>query len=787
LVMQAVVVFGVAGTVWIIGGDTYKEGVFLYKHFFILSAGVVGGAIVAAGYLADWLIWRDLRKNSNNYGEALTKAELFTSRDRLPSLGWRTLFTSFVTVIIGAPLQLLILPAILALFAPPHLLKHFVIAGFLASYFVLLMGGIDTRLDTMWRLLQSFLFRGGALLVSLTVIAIAAARFFDFTYVTTVFDTAEGLVITLMLLNVYVLFWWYDYWVNRLLAQELLRIIKPDEVSAAQIPYLIESSYKATSVPIDNRVLQIHGESRFVAIRDIPNGKDGPYFQAYPMDKLFESLAIDGAPGGKATPSPSLIAKRIFYHKCLAGILLVGLAWLVGWHIHTGIQEAQLTVDNSTRPTLQLANLLVDRDRQLEKRPALVIAASGGGTRAALYTAAVIEGLENIKLARDVIMGSGVSGGGAALAYFAGKRPELVGSQGKAWDGFFAKMKQAFIKDVLNGSLEWRIVSRYRLGQLLYESFMRRWELPEDRNKLSEVKDFGLILNTAVAGKFQCDPTSEECLRLSLIEAEHRFRKKMTSTELAGSRLILTNLNLARGADFMPSIRETGGPTGLPVLVVDDAVTRLEAAAALNANFPPVFSNAAVDVAKRSRYWVTDGGAADNRGIEMLLYALRQTLESPSQLQDLASGERLPKITVVVADASAFSIAFHQDRGLSTVAGAGKQFASLLVAEQLRSIRALYEQNGCPENFRFVYLPMPLCLRESGSFGTHWMLQPTIKIQSGSGESRTLSGDEMIQLLRVLHGNGQSDQLSHSAQAVLDWARKDEGWISGARELGLAP
>jgi len=34
---------------------------------------------------------------------------------------------------------------------------------------------------------------------------------------------------------------------------------------------------------------------------------------------------------------------------------------------------------------------------------------------------------------------------------------------------------------------------------------------------------------------------------------------------------------------------------------------------ALNANFPPVFSNAPVDVDQRTRYWVTDGGAADNR------------------------------------------------------------------------------------------------------------------------------------------------------------------------------
>jgi hypothetical protein len=116
---------------------------------------------------------------------------------------------------------------------------------------------------------------------------------------------------------------------------------------------------------------------------------------------------------------------------------------------------------------------------------------------------------------------------------------------------------------------------------------------------------------------------------------------------------------------------------------------------------------------------------------------------------------------------------------------AGSSFGSIIIlmAEQLRSIRALYEKKGCSEKFQFVYLPMPLCLRESGSFGTHWMLQPKIRVESKTADSRTLSGEEIIKLLRVLHG--QSEALSADGRTVLEWAREDEGWSSGARELGL--
>lgn len=773
LLLQVTVVLGIAVIVWMAGGDIYRKGGGVYRHLFIAAAFVVCAALVVAGLFSSW-VWSRLQIHKN-YDEAITRTELFASRDVLIPLGWGQLARSFLTVIQGAPLQLLLLPSILSLLVPSDLLLRIAIGSLVVSYCVLLMGGFNSRLNQMWCLFQSVFFRGGALLVSLVVITLAATRLYGVTYVTTIFDTAEGIVIALLLFSAYVLFWWYDYWVNRLLAQELLRLLNLHAFCDVQIPYPIDADCVKTRVLRDGRVLQIHGASRFIVIG---SSKEYPCcFQAYPFEKLFESLAIAGFPGGKASPSPGQIAERIFDFKCLAGTCLALLSVLAAVYIHCGAQAPQLTADDRIRPKLQLEQLINEHARTRADRPALIIAASGGGTRAALYTAAVMEGLAERGQIQDVIMGSGVSGGGAALAYFAGNRPALVESREDAWEKFFWKFKQPFIKDVLNGALEWRIVSSSRLGVLLTESFEQRWDLDENRNELGEVQDFGLILNTSIAGRFACE--SEDCSRLPLIDAERRFRKQMTHSELSGGRLILTNLSLRR--DFVPPVVEPGGPEGLPV-VVDDPKTRLEVAAALNANFPPVFPNAAIDVNGKSRYWVTDGGVVDNRGIEMLLYALRDALRDP---KGLMRNGRLPAITVVVLDASAFSNQYSQDRGVGTVMGAGAQYTSLVVEEQLRSICALYAQEGQSNRFRFVYLPMPLCLRASGSFGTHWMLQPNINVDLGPHDNRSIKGGEMVDLLRVMNSTGQSRRLSPDARAILEHAVKDARWSNGAKQLGF--
>lgn len=168
------------------------------------------------------------------------------------------LLRAFLTVAPGAPLQLLLIPALVALVAPRDIRYTLTISALIASYLILFMAGMDPRLNYSWRMLQQAFFRGVAFVVSLIIIALAAMRLFDVSYVSTVFDTAEGIVIALILFGAYVLLWWYDYWVNRLLAQELLKLLDRKNANDGKIPYAIAPDSVKTSVFKEGRVLQVH-------------------------------------------------------------------------------------------------------------------------------------------------------------------------------------------------------------------------------------------------------------------------------------------------------------------------------------------------------------------------------------------------------------------------------------------------------------------------------------------------------------------------------------------------
>ena len=141
--------------------------------------------------------------------------------------------------------------------------------------------------------------------------------------------------------------------------------------------------------------------------------------------------------------------------------------------------------------------------------------------------------------------------------------------------------------------------------------------VPPRKRTFGEVDGFGLILNTALAGYLQ----SEACTQPENFPEAAAACRKLTDGSIAGGRLIFTNL-----ADES-SFSSQGSDQDLPYVVIQEPAVSLNIAAALNANFPPVFSNAAVDVDSKHRYWVTDGGVVDNRGLISLLLALKGALE----------------------------------------------------------------------------------------------------------------------------------------------------------------
>jgi len=233
--------------------------------------------------------------------------------------------------------------------------------------------------------------------------------------------------------------------------------------------------------------------------------------------------------------------------------------------------------------------------------------------------------------------------------------------------------------------------------------------------------------------------------------------------------------------------------------------TAVTAAAALNANFPPVFANGAVDIVSNNskdvleRYWVTDGGATDNRGIISLLYALQSALDEQTKTcgnKCKSYAMQRPEIHIVIADASAATIDYSADRGVGSKFGAAQKFASQLMLKQIAQAKKAYDDMG--GEIHEHYLSMPAVLRMRGGLGTHWMMpvQVTLKdiTEPDPNKARTLTIDRLplISLITQLHdSNTDKCDEPHSANkpesdTPEQWVRADPhacAWARLAKEL----
>jgi hypothetical protein len=382
-----------------------------------------------------------------------------------------------------------------------------------------------------------------------------------------------------------------------------------------------------------------------------------------------------------------------------------------------------------------------------EPEPVILLAASGGGSRAALYIVSVLQGLAKLDRLDNVKLVSGVSGGGAAIAYFYGHRDELLKtSHGQPWADFYDAVSKGFIVRCLRGSGERRIAGGIRLGTLLDEGFQDHFfggSAPTIGGK-----DIGVLFNTAVAGEVH--PPQSSNIDLALWAQEYPKRAKSWS---AGTRLIVSNI---LEATLLQDIHDVPRD-GLRYTSVVHPDAKLSTAAALNANFPPVFSNAAVDI-DGHRYWVTDGGAMDNRGLITLLYVLREALNAQLNMQ----GENkfvYPDIHIIVADASATSFDYTSKRGFGALFGSSRKLATGLIDALSEEVQALYTRiHGQNEPKIHIHnLSMPLTLRARGGLGTHWVMPVMARFSSctkedpGDDDWLILTRNQIVRAIAGLH------------------------------------
>ncbi|MGH1440029.1 MAG: hypothetical protein ACRBBR_07975 [Cellvibrionaceae bacterium] len=799
-------------------GATEADNTIYYHGFFVFGLILLLFAWLAKPF-ALLLLKKFVRENSGQIQKALANTELFKS-PKAPQFLHSKIFFAGISAITHYPLHLLLLPSLLILFLKDvgSNASYWLIGSALALSFMLsFWGSMHSRWNNMFQLITRISMRGGMLVVSVAIIFLAIARLLDIGYVTTVMDGTPLTVIPYFA-AFYFYFLAYEYWANRSFNEILLPIFGPRN-DYGRIKFDIDPSAKGKNIRIEHhdRYLQFHGIDRFLVTGKIENNSKKQYgYEAYNRETLFRRLLESDIGQGddeeKRVKSRAILRRlcrltHIYFSTLNILLVLAVMTFfaLANYNEHQQpVWKADFTQTN--KATFSLSDAL--HQQANDKQPAILLAASGGGTRAALYTSSVLYGLNKLKQDQNIIMGSGVSGGGASLAYFAFDRHNLIdpserkyeqdvdrcsnryahnhytfseSKQDQSWKCYFEKISRPFIKDVIQGTAEWRIAGAVSNGTLLAESLARNFKAgASDHDKVNQnvtfgdLNNFGLMLNTAlVAHPYEY---SEE---LSDLYAKQSVSQDGFYTIHGGSRLVFTNLLETSAFPTTENIKKIDKEIDaedifLKYEIVQDAHMPLTVAAALNANFPPVFSNSLVvkkELLKQERaeketaYYVTDGGAVENRGILSLLYSLRSGL---TEFHEKYNGQCLPNIHIVVAEASAASIDYSNNRGLETALGGSLPIANQLYQELLKDAQQQYREinTGCEgsdsqeaSELKLHYLSMPRFFRTRGGMGTHWMMPSNVKLTNPSQpdplaaakNSHRLSRSELEALLLSLY------------------------------------
>ncbi len=714
------------------------------------------------------------KKQEFHFSSLLDKTELVFD-PRRPEITWGRVLRA----LLNAPfvyLLYLVFPASIAVIFIRHEETMHLVAGIflLGMWIFLAFVGLHTRYAAMLTLWKRSLFIRAQLVVSLLVIGVAAGRLLGIDYVTTMIETIPAKVFFFYLFSLYSLLWFYGYWLNHILSERLFFLLGGEN---SDYPWSLRYQLADSE---QFRYLQIHGGTRFIVIRPKRKslfsvlGKDITIYERVPLfKKLVESA------GSKTSLKIELgeLIKRYNSYFSLMNIvafLLFSFSFYILYQQDTRPEYKQPRAASRASGLLDLNSRIFNPEKSHQS--VILLSASGGGTRAALFTASLLRGLQQINKLRDVALVSGVSGGGAALAFFASHYNELLQNQptpeNKSWNNFSDTMAKPFIQDVLEGMMEWRIVSNIRLGTLLKESFQREFGIDSENTQYSrtfgevaEKNGLGIILNTSLAG---------HPYYITHTFANKRSRQNHSSAIYRGGRLIFTNLAYPSGV-FDQRGLETEPDKRFKYVVVNSPDTNLATAAALNANFPPIFSNAAVDILNANneydRYWVTDGGAVDNRGAISLLLALRASLSSCLAKKQQTA---IAPLDILIADASASSVDFSQNRGIATALSAAASIGNLLIEQLAEENRQLYTKacGGQAENFHLYYLSMPEALRARGGMGTHWLMPGEVTIYPVKCPDKDLEKNAAISL------KGQDIKqiidFLHQPRLLLDTAKKNE-------------
>ncbi|HEY6126501.1 MAG TPA: hypothetical protein VIV63_17740, partial [Steroidobacteraceae bacterium] len=396
-----------------------------YPHVYLVVLGILLGVAALARVLAWWMFRKIPVDTCAHFVEALQKQDLLQDERPPPDVSWLRLFSAAVTGVFGHILHFLLLPAFVAFIAPSTWLVGLVIGFAVVSAILLMYATLSTRWAQMLIHIDRWFLIGTPMVVSLFVIVIGIARLANFQYVTTVLDAAPTGVLFIIMVMLYVAAWLFEFWINHWVGDELLGMLGDRAQSRRgflPVGFTPDPNAKPCWAEQRGRYIALHSTGRFLALgwftRANPRkGEDvkGLAFSTFGFAELFYALGATK----KGADLAHDIERRV---RLYFGLINIALVIAMGVAINSAIPlplAVQAMVNEQTATPGYSATVVDSLGERLlaqtaEGRPSIVVAASGGGTRAAVYTAVALEGIAQIDRARDVVLLSGVSGGGVS-------------------------------------------------------------------------------------------------------------------------------------------------------------------------------------------------------------------------------------------------------------------------------------------------------------------------------------------------------------------------------------
>jgi len=206
-----------------------------------VAASLVGVILLLPRQLAKWLVAGYVKRldqqRDSVWPKMLDETELFVNPP-WPKFGYWALARSFFSSSVYNAPQLIFPCAVLLLLVPQNWMTFGVVVALPATALVLAIAGVHDRLNAMLQISRRGLFLGMPLLLSCAVIALAVLRYFRFSYVSTILESARFHVILIYLLIAYVTMWFYEAWTAQLLCERLLALFdRSDRECVKRVPY----------------------------------------------------------------------------------------------------------------------------------------------------------------------------------------------------------------------------------------------------------------------------------------------------------------------------------------------------------------------------------------------------------------------------------------------------------------------------------------------------------------------------------------------------------------------